>query len=444
MTIDSNNIDKISQNFSIFEYKLDTDITFRIIDHVLSNKYLLNKGSDEYKTGYNLLYIKSIRIFHIYCCIKMATYEANLLIDLDYIDDSFNSFFPNSTIIVKSKKLQNSYLDSESNIKLMIRHFINLVYRFHYSVFNKKHNLSSVVKTWCDVDMRIHESQIDKNTMIFIFPFVANFRRAINHIMFVRKLKGYKYSLIGIKYNLFDLFKILFSTDVIRDVFMIHYEMKAYILHHEDYNKFNKIYTSDEFLPAIFLTNNLLLKKKHVIVNTAHGLGLYSPFISYSKFHTINDCQVNFYKRLSQDVWYISLNSDDSVKTCKIHKNIVYIHQNFSDHTDKKYEANYQNEIIKNLNNNFGKSYNLFIKFHPNTKKVDKHYLLKNNLNFKTLGNIKEVKAETTFFSVFSTAFYDFRDYGNFIFVSENNVLIESVFGANSCSVSINFLKQFH
>ena len=444
MLINDKNLDEICNEISLYEFKLDTKVSFEIIGHILEHDFKLKPSDVLYKTGFNLLYIKSKQVFQIYCCIKKSFSNTNVLIDLDFIDISLKKLFHPSTQILENKISCKSYLNSEGNLKFFLKHIVNKVFRIHYFFQKEKiMNGGSIIKTWCDVDEKLHLNELNKkDSFIYIFPFVANYRRAIKHILRMRKIKKGQFSLVGINYDSILLLKILFLKGLKRDLNIFEYEVLGYLKHEVDYPKNSHIHTSDEFLPSIYATNELLINRSVRIKNIAHGLGYYSPYTDYTSFGTFNDSQKQFYQNFSPKINYTILYESEIEKNLSIKETLIYIHQNFGDHKDKVYEYNLQENILTILNTKIRDGFKVMVKFHPNTSVSE---IKKTLLKFDKLIQVKDLinlNDQLTFLSILSTAYYDFRKKGGFIFISENCDLIKNIYGSQTNCFSINDLKN--
>ena len=323
--------------------------------------------------------------------------------------------------------------------KLILKTLLHKFYRIFFLLNKNKIKNKNIVKYWCDVDEKLHLSIIKtKSTFIFIFPFVNNLKRAFLSIKKIYSSSNKK-TLIGLPYSFKTLFRIVFSKQLYRDLAIIDHEYKAYNLHANDYDSATNIYTSDEFLTGIFITNNILINNKKSIINKAHGIGFYSPFISYTEFECFNEGQKLFYNTLNTKINYKTRFSSVKLLDTQIKSNIVIIHQNFEDYKTRSLENSIQSSVLKILNLS-GLNKNKYLKFHPNVKKKAKKHFLETYENFTEISDLNSL-SEMSFIGISSTAYYDFRDFGNFFFIANDKETILKIFGNVNC-LSENELKM--
>lgn len=443
MIYNESNLAELTNKYSIFECKSDASLIKSIIDVIIENEFNLEKDNEKKSLIFNLLYLKSVTIFNIYCLIKKSKEHA-ININIPGIKEYMQPLLFNNSKIQESNK-EISLFDSETNLKLLVRHLINLVFRIHFFITSKKRrNYLQCIKTWCDVDLDLHEDKIHNDeSYILIFPFAANIKRGLKHIKYVSKNFKGKFSLIGLPYKLSTLFEIMISKGIKRDILIVDYEYKAAINHSKDFNWCENIYTSEEFLANNFIVNKFLIDKKHYIFNIAHGLGLYSPYSLFTKFKTLNHHQIRFYSFFNKNISYEKIHKTlpkVSIEKKQLNNHaLVFIHQNFEDHPDKVYEYNYQNEILNIMNKN-PLNFNIQIKFHPNTKQITKDKLLKKYNNFEIYTDLKN---PIIFFGTMSSSYFEFSKFGHYILVGENKELLKSIFGENIFSLSISELNQW-
>ena len=115
----------------------------------------------------------------------------------------------------------------------------------------------------------------------------------------------------------------------------------------------------------------------------------------------------------------------------QIKSNIVIIHQNFEDYKHRNLENLMQLSVFKILNFSILNK-KIYIKFHPNIKNKTKKDFLETFENFTEISDLNSL-SEISFIGISSTAYYDFRDSGNFFFISNNKDTIFKIFGNVNC-----------
>lgn len=438
------NIAELRQEFSIFEYKTDIDIVKPIIDLIIQNEFKNQISEEKEILLFNLLFLKSDIVFDIYCLIRKSK-EKKITISICGVKEYFMPLLSNCSIIEHRGDFNITYFKNETKLKITAKHFLHRLYhRLSRLRQIKLKEFPIAVKTWCDVDIKLHSEVINnKDCFLFIYPFVANIKRGINHIQYVKQNFPNRFSLMGLPYSYIQWIKIILSTGHRRDINLVLYEYEGAINHIPQLRQFKVIYTSEEFMINNFLINKELQDQKVKIINIAHGLGLYCPYSCFDIFRTINSYQMRFYNKLSEikriEPIYDDPVAENDICINKKECSFVFIHQNYDDHTDKVKEAIYQDSLLKVLNK-YSVDYITYIKFHPNTKNLSKSIVLKKYSNlreFRNDGNRKEI-----FLGTLSTSYYSFRDKGAYILIGENKSILKTIFGDNNIICTKDELKK--
>jgi hypothetical protein len=437
------NIAELRKEFSVFEYRADIELVKPIIDLIIHNEFKNLILREKKILLFNLLFLKSELVFDIYCLIRKSK-QHKITISISGIKKYFTPLLDNSSKIQQTRDSNVSYFKNETKFKITAKHFINrLYYRVSKTKEFKLKKFSTLIKTWCDVDIKLHSKIIDsKDSFIFIYPFVANIKRGINHIKYVKQNFPNRFCLMGIPYGYFQWIKTIFSNGKQRDLSLLDYEYQGAKNHLYHLNFFNTIYTSEEFMAINFLINKNLQKHKVKIVNIAHGLGLYSPYSCFDTFKTINNFQMRFYKKLSEikeiKPMYDDPLSDPEQNFLVEDSNFIFIHQNFEDHSDKVKESIYQDSLLEILND-YSSQHTSYIKFHPNTKNSSKNLLLK---KFSFLKEYEDVYKKKIFLGTLSTSYYFFRSEGTYILIGENKSMLKNIFGEKNILYRRDELKK--
>lgn len=438
------NIAELRHEFSIFEYKTEIDTVKPIIDLIIQNEFKNQISEEKEILLFNLLFLKSYIVFDIYCLIRKSR-EKKIIISISGIKEYFTPLLDNGSIIQSTGGLSVSYFRNETKLKITAKHFVN---RFYYRVSKirlvKRNKFRTLVKTWCDVDIKLHSTIINsEDSFIFIYPFVANIKRGVNHFKYVKQNFRKRFCLMGLPYSYILWIKIILSKGKARDLNLLHYEYKGAINHLQELRLFNVIYTSEEFMANNFLINNNLQNSKVKIINVAHGLGLYSPYSCFDTFRTINNYQIRFYNKLSKIKKFTPIYNDPTKESefsaIKKGYSMVFVHQNYEDHSDKVKEAKYQDAILEILDHYSGQ-YITYIKFHPNTKKLSKNKILQKYSNLKEYEDC--VIGKKLFLGTLSTSYYSFRSKGTYLLIGENKFLLKKIFGEKNMIYNKDELKK--
>ncbi|MCT7605873.1 hypothetical protein [Aliarcobacter butzleri] len=422
--------------FPLTMSKTDT-LRVDICKFIVNKYYKLVINTLEWKILINLLSLRSKKIDIITSLVLISKTKKIKTISTDFIDVDFKQLF-GYEIEILNKSFTCSFIDKSQFINAIIKFFINKLFR----VLKKKKvsNNPCVVRTWTEHDIGLHKD-VFYSSCVYIYPFGINLRRSFN---FIKKCfeENSDVTLMGVPYSFNKLIKIFFSKDKIKDLLLLEYEIDAMKKHGKDFIKFETIYTSDEFLPAVPVLYNELVQQKKSVINIAHGMGMLNPYNIYTKFKVVNELQKKFYENFDQNIEY-SVYREDSIKETHVNEKletiIVFIHQNFYAY-DFLYEESLQQIILSKLNN-----YNLkkvYIKLHPNIKKEEKDKIF---LNYKNLKEIKTFDLNLNnyiFFAIQSSAYYDFRKYGQFFFI-EDELFKPTNYFTNIKTININKLDDF-
>jgi hypothetical protein len=384
-----------------------------VCEFIVDKYYQLLPNSLEWKILINLLSLRSNKVEIITALILMSRTKKIKVISTDFINKEFNHFFDYDIDIV-SKSFKHSYIDKSQFMNAVIKFFINRLFR----VLKKKRTSSnpSIVRAWTEHDIGLHKEKF-YSSYIYIYPFGINLKRSFNFIKKCFK-ENNDVSLMGVPYSFNRLIKIFLNKN--KDLSLLEYEIDAMKRHADDFCNFKTVYTSDEFLPAVPALYHELTKKNMSIINIAHGMGMLNPYNIYTKFKVVNELQKKFYEKFDQNIPFDVYREDtvketfldESLETC-----IVFIHQNLTT-LDLYYEEELQQKIFLTLNNHSKKE--IYIKFHPNIKLEEKNKILSTYENLKEIKNFDYTIHKYTFLATCSSAYYDFREIGPFIFIEDD------------------------
>lgn len=423
----------------IFPLTMSKTDTLRVdICKFIANKYYkLVINTLEWKILINLLSMRSMKIDIITALVLISKTKKIKTISIDFIDTDFKQLFGYEIEII-NKSFTCSYIDKSQFMNAIIKFFINKLFRALQK--KKVSNNPCVVRTWTEHDIGLHKD-VFYSSCVYIYPFGINLRRSFN---FIKKCfeENSDVTLMGVPYSFNKLIKIFFSTNKIKDLLLLEYEIDAMKEHSKDFIKFETIYTSDEFLPAVPSLYNELIQQQKAVINIAHGMGMLNPYNIYTKFKVVNELQKRFYENFEQNIEY-SVYREDSIKETYVNEKletvIVFIHQNFYAY-NFLYEENLQQIILSKLNNCNSKK--IYIKLHPNTKKEEKDRIF---INYKNLKEIKTFDSNLNnykFLAIQSSAYYDFRKYGQFLFI-EDELFKPTNYFTNIKIISLNKLNDF-
>lgn len=334
--------------------------------------------------------------------------------------------------------------------------FIKTIFNIIYRRIGKNKNIKKkVVRAWVDVNELMYSEKICNST-ILLYPFFLNFNR---HFLFVKRCVdlNYDYVFTGIPYSLKKLFKcFVYPQD--RLLNYLDFESSAYVRHANELIQkgVSEFYTSDEFEIASFVLASEFKKKNIISVNTAHGVGNYSPYTCYTVFNTINDAQEVFYKKRSPQLKFerrFNFNSPFTTKSqINIESNekylVVFIHATM-EKAGLKYEAAFQKQVLSSLNK-ISKFYHheidFMIKIHPNTSKseINKMGLYRGLKLFHSYELLHQYNVEKILFiNIFSTLYYEIKDAVKVLFVCDDILDAKVFFGDEIDIIRLDALEQY-
>lgn len=429
-------IEDFNKIFPMTMVKSNT-LRIEVCKFIVNKYYKLVPNSLEWKVLINMLSLRSNKVDIITALILISRTKKIKVIDTDFIDTDFNQLF-NSDIKIIDKNFNLSYIDKSQFLNAIIKFLINNFFRL---LRNKKGKCdSSVVRAWTELDIELHK-EFFYSSSIFIYPFGINLKRSFNFIKKCFK-ENNSVTLMGVPYSLNKLIKIFLSKKKIKDLLLLEYEIDAMKKHSKDFLNFETVYTSDEYIPAIPVLYNELIHQKKKIINVAHGMGMLNPYNIYTEFKLINDLQKIFYEKFEQNIEY-SIYKQDLIAEKPFNEELesvfVFIHQNFSSY-NFLYEEKLQQKILSKLNS--FPLYKICIKLHPNCHKGEKDQIF---LNYENLREIKSFDSNVEnyiFFAIQSSAYYDFRKFGKFIFI-EDELFKPTNYFTNIETVNVEILEKY-
>ncbi|MCK0107317.1 hypothetical protein [Marinobacter sp. S0848L] len=299
-------------------------------------------------------------------------------------------------------------------------------------IFNKKVDGKDYVRSWVDVSLEIYGGD-GKNYLLY--PFGIKLVRQFNFIKELRK-KNIPFQFSAYRYSSVKLLKWVVTG---KDVDLADLEISAFKNHAEVLFKTyspQKIFTTDEFEPASFALNERLIELGVYVENTAHGVGMYSPFVVYSKFNVFNDSQIRYYEVLSKGIDYSVIQRDVESYKSKAVKTIVFVDQLLKN--DGSFLEYSRLEVFKKLK--FASElngYTFYIKSHPNSS-VNYGDYSENLMEFDV-----ECCDAPIFFTFFSTAYMTFEKFGPTFLIQDEVCDPSLIFGDFARVVHIGKLEEF-
>lgn len=260
---------------------------------------------------------------------------------------SVSSYFPNSMFSMRYR------------YRLIIKALVNSL----CSIRRIRPLRSSVVIGYVEVTEQIYSKEFNTSSLV-VLPFFLNVNRQLSFIGSLKK-RGVNYQFVGMPYRVIDLWRILVATN---DIQLFNTEISVRIrlakqLIKKGLSEF--VFTTDEWDPFSPVFHNYLKNKGVKSINTAHGVGFYSPYIEYYEFTVLTDKQRRYYQYLNPSLRIKLASGNHHVRNVSGNGNkVLYVWQNFH----KKlfaYEHEWQLSLIKHLSEIYRNR--LIVKVHPNS-----------------------------------------------------------------------------
>ncbi|WP_299266793.1 hypothetical protein [uncultured Psychrosphaera sp.] len=287
--------------------------------------------------------------------------------------------------------------------KILIHKFFRILF-----LIRSKSKSPVVIKSWVDVNyyswIKLDEWK-ESDFSILVIPFLLN---PIRQVKFVRDLMAQNKKIIfyGYRYSVKKFIKFALNPNLIS---FFEFESHATSITSAEITSLGveKIFVMDDVEPLSFIQNRGLIDSGIEVNFRAHGIGRYSPYFSATQATFFNESQQNFYTKFnnfeSTSCVYPSTRSVDGLTSLE---RVIFISQRAKS-IDSAYSV-IEIRVVDKLKEICKKSSIPFsIKLHPNTDSgvyegIDKNLQLTTDNSDKTL-----------LFTCFSTAYYDFEQYGN-------------------------------
>jgi hypothetical protein len=292
----------------------------------------------------------------------------------------------------------------------------------------------TVVRAWVEVTEDLYPEEF-RDSLVVVYPFDIKLKRQWRFLVSLRR-RRICHMLGGYAYSPALLLRWLVTRD---DRDRAKLELDASYRHAEWILKRFKparLLTTDEFEPASFVMHEALMAGGVEIENKAHGVGKYSPFVSYSRFHVMNHAQAKYYAHFNP-VLELRVMPRSSVNWSlqQVHT-LVLVDQLVT--RDGSLLDVFQTRILKELKR-IGPSlgYRIALKLHPNSKDSPElpGVLCEKGLPWQP--------GEALFLTAYSTAYLSFEGIGPTWLVEDAVINPRLVFGDDARIVSVDRLEEF-
>lgn len=269
-----------------------------------------------------------------------------------------------------------------------------------------------LVRAWVDVTEVMYGS-LFAAAQVRLYPFSYGLGR---QLAFARSLarRQVRWSFDGVPYRWRDLLLALGPAQR-RHLRLATAECIAFTRFAEELLRagVKEVYSSDEYEVGAVAAGERLREGGAAYVNTAHGIGLYSPQVAYTRFDYLNQYQADFYRRAAPRMDLrkrATANSRLPYERAELEAAdplaIVYVHQNFEAY-DLPSEIAAQERILRVLADAAGHlGVPAVVKLHPNMPqdrfKADLPPQLRLAARWDELRGTRPV-----FLTIYSTAYYE-------------------------------------
>ncbi|MBC3242138.1 hypothetical protein HU723_23440 [Pseudomonas lurida] len=419
-------IDEIRGGFALSIFQ--TDLFYDVCDF-LARVHDLDRL--EHKVLVNLYALKSSRVKDIAALAYYVREHVDNVVEVCAFDDSLavlqNLVSTDSLVFRSLGGAPHAYIEKATRISIAMKVILNRLFRL---IPSRVQISPSVVRGWVDVTEAMYSKEVFSSSLL-LYPFPFGMSRQFRFFRSIKK-RGGKVRFSGLPYSFSGLWKLLVAKDK-GDLTVVRIETSAFQCYAQELisKGVRTIYTSDEFEVASIAMYECLIKAGVTVINTAHGVGLYSPHVAYSEFKGVNATQSAFYHQRCSGL-KPSLRKSKNTKLPLASADqsrflppaVVLLDQNFLAFNC----VAESNALIRTqqILENFCSSAEVpfFIKVHPNSSPTG---LSHGSVRIKDWAAISAFRP--IFVTVNSTAFYDVQGYGPILVCDEPSFLPEIYFG---------------
>lgn len=354
----------------------------------------------------------------------------------------FSDFFPGITLVYNDNSDSN-YIDRKHKYVFFVKSVMHFFYRLLSDRNMRARDIS--IRSWVEISERMFADSYESGN-ILIYPFFLNLVRHLKYIKSVRK-RFQHVSFMGLPYRVLPALKNMLNGS---DGFYVREEFNAYSQHAEELSLLTNVSlkTSDEFEAGAFVMCTVLKNNGVQVDNKAHGISFACPYTNYSSFLVYNEAQMSYYASKSLDTEFQIFQrrnapSTDAVSASDLFSPAVVIIHNPYGRVGLSFEQQLQDNIFSVLEEFCSsREIPLYIKKHPNSISSDIKYL-DSWPNASKILSLSEIGNQSpTFINISSVSYYDFKEYGPFIFVDDGMVPIDVMFGREVTAVKLTELTK--
>jgi len=241
---------------------------------------------------------------------------------------------------------------------------------------------------------------------------------------------------MGLPYRFTDLIRLVFSWKN-RDRVMIRSEMRAQRTHASELAKagVTTVFASDEARPAALEFHGELARRGIRSVITAHGVGVYGPYVRCDHFVFFNRRQREFYEPFAMFGTAEYRSAHPNLKRIRnrphleFEPKVIFLQGNWKN-AGKEYEYKLEwKGLLKAAEVCREEKLRMVVKVHPNIG-VAQLNDLQSIPHVEIVRDLEESESEGSIFvNTLSSSFYDFQTHGPCVFLEDDLLHPQSVFG---------------
>lgn len=435
------------------------DIKIQIIKYYL--KFV--NVNDSYKNHLiNFLFLKDIEIHRKACLIQF-------LLDHKYKVKEIKSSFlsKDDQFLLKEFDINVEKVFSK-RIKILPIKMFYAIYRKKLK-YNKEIKLfplkkssykteikySRILRSWVDLAENIYLNRLKQsleNTIIYVNPAYLAIRQEKylehlkinnrNYFFYIPKINYYNLIKIAIR-NYFSLIPKKLKIPFLH-VIIARLEIDDYIEYlTKEFPDIKEFYTKEEFLPSTTYLTDLLKKKNIKVINFAHGLGVYCPIVNYDEFYVFSKLQKDYYISSSSNFRYFKMEILPIRQPKDVTRDfaVVFIAQTILSSINSiiikaayKKTVEFIESLVRDLN------IPIFVKYHPNSKEVDKIFSDK----IKIIEKISDLPSNYNFLSItlYSTYVFELLNRMPFLIINPKNKVNLKYYFPDDNNISANSYKD--
>jgi hypothetical protein len=324
---------------------------------LLVNIYALKSGLVRTATAV-ALYVKSNRV-----TVKTAFLD-------EQIGELLEESLPGITI-VKILEHRQPYIERKYFLLFLAKAVAHRIFR----LIHRPQASEILVRAWVEVTEKMYPKEVRSGTLL-IYPFALGLKRQIRFIHWCNS-NGIRWRFCGLPYPLLSILWGWVSGQPY-DRIVSRAELQANDAHGDELVRMRaqEIYTSDEFECGSFAMYEKAVESGIRVVNTAHGVGQYCPYVCYTEFRALSEFQASFYKSRNPGITYSVMSKKKMMsnglggyaESSENEVALVLIHQPFEE-TGLPAEQDAQlwlDSALAEMRLSLGVRY--FIKMHPNNR----------------------------------------------------------------------------